>query len=219
MPRPPRLEFADAIYHVTSRGARRSAIFRTDDDRASLLAISALAFDEGDARAFAYCLMGNHYHFVLQTRQANLSALMHRVNSVYSASFNRRHGLCGAVFEARFKAVHVDRDGYLLEVCRYVDLNPVRAGLVGSAVDWGWSSHGAHIGRRPCPRWLATDELLGVLMGQPPEGPGRMGEARQRYAEWVEAGRGVDLWKRSLLGGRFLGDKAFAERVMREAGR
>jgi len=217
MPRPPRLEFANAIYHVTSRGVRRSAIFRDDDDRASLLAICALAFNEGEAHAFAYCLMGNHYHFVLQTRRANLSALMHRINSVYSAAFNRRHGLCGTVFEARFKAAHVDRDRYLLEACRYVDLNPVRAGLIASAADWAWSSHGAHTGRRPSPRWLASEELHGILMDQ--SSALRTDTAQQRYAEWVEAGRDIHLWRQSLLGGRFLGDAAFAERVMQEAAR
>jgi len=215
MPRPPRLEFANAVYHVTSRGVHRSAIFRDDNDRACLPAISALAFNEGDAQAFAYCLMGNHYHFVLQTRQANLSALMHRINSVYSAAFNRRHGLCGTVFEPRFKAAHVDRDTYLLEACRYVDLNPVRAGLIESAGDWAWSSHGAHTGRRPSPRWLASEELHGILMAQ--SSAARTGSAEQRYAEWVEAGRDIDLWRQSLLGGRFLGDAAFAERVRQEA--
>jgi putative transposase len=217
MPRPPRLEFANAVYHVTSRGVRRSAIFRDDNDRASLLAIAALAFNEGNAHAFAYCLMGNHYHFVLQTRQANLSALMHRINSVYSAAFNRRHRLCGSVFEARFKALHVDRDNYLREVCRYVDLNPVRAGLTPSAAEWAWSSHAAHTGRRLAPYWLASAELLAVLMGQRPEGAGQAAAAQQRYADWVEAGRGVDLWRGSLRGGRFLGDEAFAQRVMQQA--
>jgi putative transposase len=217
MPRPPRLEFANAVYHVTSRGVRRSAIFRDDNDRASLLAISALAFDEGNAQAFAYCLMGNHYHFVLQTRQANLSALMHRINSVYSAAFNRRHGLGGTVFEARFKAIHVDRDRHLLEACRYVDLNPVRAGLIASAADWAWSSHAAHTGRRPSPRWLATAELHGLLMDT--SSATETSAAQQRYAEWVEAGRAVDLWKQSLFGGRFLGDAGFAERVKRDAAR
>jgi len=130
MPRPLRLEYPGALYHVTTRGTRQGAIFLDDNDRALLLSIFAQALKTCDARAFAYCLMGNHYHFVLQTRQDNLSELMRRINSVYSLTFNRRHGRSGHVFEGRYKALHVDRDGYLLEVCRYVDLNPVRAGLV-----------------------------------------------------------------------------------------
>src|ERR1700758_4402167 len=99
MPRPLRLEYPDALYHVTARGTRQGAIFLDDQDRASLLSILARALKECDARAFAYCLMGNHYHFVLQTRQANLSVLMRRVNSVYSLTSNNRHGGCGHVFE------------------------------------------------------------------------------------------------------------------------
>ena len=90
--------------------------------------------------------MGNHYHFVLQTRQANLSVLMRRVNSLYCLTFNRRHSRCGHVFEGRYKALHVDRTAYLLEVCRHVDLNPVRAGLAESPAQWAWSSYRAHAG-------------------------------------------------------------------------
>jgi putative transposase len=217
MPRPPRLEYANAVYHVTSRGIRKSFIFRDDEDHASLLAIAASAFSACDAHAFAYCLMGNHYHFVLQTRQPNLSVLMHRINSTYSAAFNRRHGLCGAVFEARFKAAHVDRDNYLLEACRYVDLNPVRAGLIGSPAEWTWSSHAAHTGRKPPPCWLASAELHGMLMGQQPEDAAQTAAAQRCYTDWVQAGRGIKLWNQSLGGGRFLGDQAFVERVMRLA--
>lgn len=217
MPRPPRLEYPNALYHVTSRGMRRGAIFRNDDDRALLLAILTLALQAGDAQVFAYCLMGNHYHFVLWTRDANLSALMHRVNSVYSLQFNRRHGLRGSVFEPRFKALHVDRDSYLLEVCRYVDLNPVRAGLVESPGEWAWSSHRAHTGRKPSPPWLATAELHGVLMGQVPEDSLQIAAAERRYADWVEAGRDVRLWQESLRHGRFLGDEVFVERLTRQA--
>ena len=217
MHRPPRLEYLNAVYHVTSRGVRRSAIFHDDDDRSRLLAILSVALRACDAQVFAYCLMGNHYHFVVHTRQANLSALMRRINGVYSLAFNRRHDLCGALFEARFKAFHVDRDSYLLEVCRYVDLNPVRSGLVESAGQWAWSSFRAHAGRISPPPWLATAEVHGVLLGLTPEGPAQVASAGRRYADWVEAGRGAQLWTESLRHGRFLGDDAFVERVLRQA--
>ena len=213
MPRSPRLEYPDALYHVTSRGSLRGAIFVDDQDRAALFAILARALQACEARIFAYCLMGNHYHFVLQTRQANLSTLMQRVNSIYSLRFKRRHGRLGPTFESRFKAVHVDRDSYLLAACRYVDLNPVRAGLVDSPAQWAWSSYRAHIGRTACPSWLATVELHGALMGQVPEDTVQTSTACRRYAEWVDAGRGVQLWKESLRHGIFLGDEAFVERV------
>jgi len=216
MHRPPRLEFANALYHVTSRGARREAIFHDESDRACLLALLAGALKTCEAHLFAYCLMGNHYHLVVRTPKANLSALMHRVNGTYSATFNRRHGIRGSLFEARFKALLVDRDAYLLQVCRYVDLNPVRAGLVQSPGEWRWSSYRAHVGRVAVPGWLATTELHGMLLGASAEEPARAAQAQGAYADWVESGRGVRLWKESLRQGRFLGDEAFVARIMRQ---
>jgi len=130
MVRPMRIEFPGAVYHVTSRGDRREPIFVDDEDRQGLLGVVAQALSRFDAEALSYCWMGNHYHFVLHTRQANLSLLMRHINGVYTQSFNRRHDKVGHLFQGRFKAILVDRDAYLLQVCRYVDLNPVRARLV-----------------------------------------------------------------------------------------
>lgn len=139
MSRPLRIEFPGAVYHVTSRGDRREAIFEDDVDRTALLDVLALALDRFEACALAWCLMGNHYHFVIHTRQANLSLLMRHINGVYTQRFNKRHNKVGHLFQGRFKAVLVDKDSYLLEVCRYVDLNPVRAGMVDEPSDWPWS--------------------------------------------------------------------------------
>ena len=213
MPRAPRLEYPDALYHVTARGTRQEAIFLDDGDRASLLAVLARTLKACDACLFAYCLMGNHYHLVLQTRQANLSVLMRRINSVYCLMFNRRHNRSGHVFEGRYKALYVDRDAYLLAVCRYVDLNPVRAGLVESPGRWAWSSYRANAGLLRPPPWLATVELHGVLIGAECENGPPSALAGRRYADWVDAGRGGQLWKTSLRSGRYLGDKAFVERI------
>ena len=213
MTRPPRLEYPGALYHVTTRGVRQDSIFIDDRDRMSLLTLLARALRTCEARIFAFCLMGNHYHFVLQTRHANLSELMHRINSTFSLTFNRRHARRGQVFDGRFKALHVDRDAYLLEVCRYVDLNPVRAGLVDSPSQWIWSSFGAHCGLRPALPWLATAELHGVLTGRVPTEASQTSTAQRRYAEWVHAGIGVRLWKESLRDGLYLGDKTFADRI------
>ena len=127
MSRPLRIEFPGAVYHVTARGDRRESIFADDEDRGALLGIVEQGLDRFDAQMLAYCLMGNHCHFVLYTRSANLSLLMRHINGVYSQRFNRRHGLVGHLLQGRFKAILVDRDAYLLEVCRYVELNPVRA--------------------------------------------------------------------------------------------
>jgi hypothetical protein len=89
--------------------------------------------------------MGNHYHLVLHTRQANLSRFMRHLNGVYTQSFNRRHVLVGHLFQGRFKAILVDRDAYLLTLCRYVERNPVAASLVRQPADWAWSSCRAHL--------------------------------------------------------------------------
>ena len=118
MARPLRIEFPGAVYHVTARGDRREPIFVDDDERHALLEVVALALSRVDAEALSYCLMGNHYHFVLHTRQGNLSLLMRHTNGVYTQAFNRRHKKVGHLFQGRFKAILVDRDAYLLEVCR-----------------------------------------------------------------------------------------------------
>ena len=217
MPRPLRFQYPGALYHVTARGVQQAAIFIDDEDRVSLLANLANALRACDAKAFAFCLMDNHYHFVLQTHQANLSGLMHRVNSVYSSTFNRRHGRCGHLFEGRFKALHVDRDAYLLEVCRYVELNPVRAGMVGQPEQWRWSSYRSNTGTISSPRWLATSELHGALMGLAPQDDAQSTAACRGYAQWVEDGHGKQLWKTSLRHGRYLGDEAFSEGVRQKA--
>ena len=166
-PPTPRIEFPGAVYHVTSRGDRREPIFVDDTDRAGLLNVLAQGMQRFDAQVLAYCLMGNHYHFVLHTRQANLSLLMRHLNGVYTQAFNRRHGKVEHLFQGRFKAILVDRDAYLLEVCRYVELNPVRARMVSAPGWWPWSGYRAEVGEADPPTWLDTDGLHGNLLQEP----------------------------------------------------
>lgn len=213
MARPLRIEFPGAVYHVTSRGDRREPIFVDDADRHGLLAVVGQAMDRFDAQVLAYCLMGNHYHFVLHTRQANLSRLMRHLNGVYTQDFNRRHGKVGHLFQGRFKAVLVDRDAYLLEVCRYVELNPVRAAMVAAPEDWPWSSYLAHVGACEAPRWLDTAGLHAYLLGHEPTGAADRRRAAQRYAALVSAGRDMRLWDEALRQQIYLGDEAFVERM------
>jgi len=208
MGRPPRIEYPGAIYHVTSRGDRQEPIFRNREDRQRLLEIVDQALTRLDAQMFAFCLMGNHYHFVLRTGQANLSRLMSHINGEYTRTFNRRHAVVGHVFQGRFHAVLVDSDAYLLEACRYVELNPVRAGLVASVEEWPWSSYGAHVGFEIAPRWLATATLHGHLIGRDVASPDDRRQAERLYAETVDAGRGADLWHH-LRQKTFLGDESF----------
>ena len=130
MARPLRLEFPGAVYHVTSRGNARAAIFLDDEDRPIFLGVLGAVVARFGWLCHAYCLMDNHYHLLLETPDPNLSRGMRQLNGVYTQRFNRRHGRVGHVLQGRFKAILVDRDGYLLELARYLVLNPVRAGRV-----------------------------------------------------------------------------------------
>jgi len=208
-----RIEFPGAVYHVTTRGDRREAIFVDDDDRRRLLAFVKQAMDRFDAVVLAYCLMGNHYHFVLQTRRANLSLVMHHINAKFSRAFNRRHGLVGHLFQSRYKAILVDRDAYLMALCRYVELNPVRAGLVPAPFDWVWSSYAAHVGLEVVPTWLDTDTLHSHLLGRDVVSAEDRSRARALYGQLVVDGRDDQFWQRSLRDKAYLGEEDFIARV------
>jgi putative transposase len=215
MSRPLRIEFEGAIYHVTSRGDRREPIYRDEVDRQAQLDAIAQAMDRFDAQVLAYCQMGNHFHLVLHTRQANLSRLMRHVNGVYTQAFNRRHGLVGHLFQGRFKAILVDRDVYLLALCRYVERNPVAARLVKAAPDWAWSSCRAHLGLAATPPWLDSDGLHSYLLGRPVADARSRARAMRLYADMVNAAQAGDtsFWQGALRGQVYLGDEAFMQRM------
>ncbi len=219
MSRPLRIEFPGAVYHVTSRGDRREAIYRDDADRRAQLEVIAQAMDRFDAQVLAYCLMGNHYHLVLHTGQANLSRLMRHVNGVYTQGFNRRHGLVGHLFQGRFKAILVDREAYLLALCRYVERNPVAAGIVAAPGDWAWSSYRAHVCAAVTPDWLDSDGLHGYLLGHAVAGAQDRRRAARLYAALVSQADEGDaaFWQGALRGQVYLGDAAFVERMQAQA--
>ncbi len=214
MARPLRIEFPGAVYHITARGDRREPIFVDDPDRHALLDVVAHALTRFDAQMLAYCLMGNHYHFVLHTRQANLSRLMRQINGVYTQAFNRRHDKVGHLFQGRFKAILVDRDAYLLEVCRYVELNPVASRLVRKPQAWPWSSYRAHVGEETAPGWLDSDGLHGYLLGRTLRTAADRRRAADRYAELVASTpTHASLWDTALRQQIYLGDEAFVEHM------
>src|SRR5436853_5298437 len=140
MARPLRLEYPGALYHVTARGNAKSDIYLDDGDRRIFERILGTTVTRHRWLLHAFCLMGNHYHLLLETPLPNLSKGMHRLNGSYSQCFNRRHQRVGHVLQGRFTALLVERESYLLELARYVPLNPVRAGFVSSPADWQWSS-------------------------------------------------------------------------------
>ena len=214
---PLRIEFPGAVYHITSRGDRREPIYRDDADRVAQLDILAQAMDRFDAKVLAYCLMGNHYHLVLQTQQDNLSRLMRHFNGVYTQQFNRRHGLVGHLFQGRFKAILVDRDAYLLSLCRYVERNPVAANMVRDVSDWPWSSYGAHVGRVAAPAWLDMHALHGMLLQRQPSSAADRRRAASLYARLVADETAASPWVEGLRQQVFLGDEAFVARMLDKA--
>jgi REP element-mobilizing transposase RayT len=149
MPRPPRLVYAGATYHVTTRGNNREPIFQDDTDRWAYLARLARVVREGSAVVLAFVLMPNHVHVVLQTREANLPALLHRLQGPYARFYNRRHGRRNHLFGQRYGSRPITTDAHLLESTRYIHRNPVRAGLVDRPQDYPWSSLSAYAAGQP----------------------------------------------------------------------
>jgi putative transposase len=182
MSRPLRVEFPGGLYHVTARGNGRQPIFIDEADREAFLAALTSVVARYHVRCHAYCLMGNHHHLLLETPEANLSHAMRQLNGVYSQGFNRRHGRSGHVFEGRFQAQVVDKDAYLRAVCRYIVLNPVRAGLVEHPRGWAWSSYRATAGEAPRPAFLTVDWVLSLR-----DTPVRAA-AEDRYRRFIDAG-------------------------------
>jgi len=186
MARPLRLEFPGALYHVTSRGDGREAIFLDDSDRADLLSTLGSVVGRFNWRLHAYCLMGNHYHLLVETPEPNLARGMRQLNGVYTQRFNRGHGRVGHVFQGRYKAILVDRDAYLLELARYIVHNPVRARIHRKPERYAWSSYRASVGIKPVPEWLTVEWILAQFAQT-------RRVAMRCYAEFVQAGIGPPM--------------------------
>ena len=205
MARPLRLEFSHAVYHVTSRGNARQKIVRGDEDRQAFLFTLAHVVDRFGWYCHAYCLMNNHYHLLVETPKPNLSLGMRQLNGPYTQAFNRRHRRVGHLFQGRFKAILVEKDAYLLELCRYVVLNPVRAKLVKHPKQWKWSSYRAMVGQTTVPEFLTVDWVLEYFSRR-----GRV--AQQRYQAFVLEGIGVESPWDALRGQMYLGSEEFVTR-------
>jgi REP element-mobilizing transposase RayT len=204
MARPLRIELHGGLYHITSRGDRREAIFLDDADRRQWLTLLGEVCARYNWFCHAYCLMDNHFHIVVETVDSNLSAGMRQLNGVYTQWHNRTHDRVGHVFQGRFKAVMVQREGYLLELARYVVLNPVRAGMCNQPDHWPWSSYQAMVGQVTPPPWLQVRWLLSQF-GQHPQA------AAAAYIDHVRAGVGLPSVWEQLKCQLYLGDATFVE--------
>ena len=205
MVRPLRLEYEGAVYHITSRGNAQEAIFHEDRDRARFLKILGDVVARYGWICHSYCLMTNHYHLLIETPEANLSRGMHLLNGVYTQWFNHQHRRVGHLLQGRFKAIVVEKESHLLELARYIVLNPVRAKMVRSEWDWPWSSYRAMSGQTNVPGFLMVDWVLSQF------DPDRA-RAVRAYRRFVQQGRGIDVW-RDLRAGAFLGTAAFVEQL------
>ncbi len=206
MARPLRIEFADGYYHVTSRGNQRAQIFLDDSDRREWLAIVEQVAERFGWRVYAYCQMGNHYHLLVRTPEPNLARCMRHLNGLYTQRFNRQHHRCGHLLQGRYHAVIIDDQRYLLEVIRYVLLNPVRAGMVSTAAEWPWSSYPSTIGKSATPRWLAATDVLAYFSND-------AHKAFKAFHAFVNAGISATSPWSALSQDIYLGDEAFIDRI------
>ena len=207
MARPLRIELASGLYHVTSRGNRREDIYLDDDDRRLWLTVFAEVCDRYHWHCHGWCQMTNHYHIIVETIDANLSQGMRHLNGVYTQRHNRRHKRVGHVYQGRYKGILVEREAYLLELSRYVVLNPVRAAMVNDPQDWPWSSYHATIGVPCAPfEWLTTDWILKQFSAD-------RTTATLRYIDFVREGIGLpSIWS-ELKDELYLGSNHFVQKM------
>lgn len=217
MARPLRIEFEGALYHLTGRGNARQRIFADEADCAHFVQLLSESLRRYDVALHAYVLMGNHYHFIAETRQINLSRWMHWLITAYTVYFNRRHRLTGHLFQGRYKSIVIQAEGYLLGLSRYVHLNPVRGKVIGKGDPlqrrerlraWRWSSYRGYSGLTKSAPWVNEELVLGE-MGAPRQGQ------RVRYRRFVEEGllREIDNPLEAVKWQTALGTEDFLRRL------
>jgi putative transposase len=208
MARPLRLEFTGALYHITSRGNRREYIFKDDEDHQHFLLLINQVCETYNWVWHAYCLMSNHYHLLIETPDANLSKGMRHLNGVDTQTHNRRHDRPGHVFQGRYKAILVEKLSYLLELARYIVLNPVRAQMVRSVRDWPWSSYLATAGQISAPEFLQTDWILAAF-GK------RKRQAMDAYQKFIAEEKGQPSPWQALRNQVYLGSETFVDKLQK----
>jgi len=212
MVRKPRLHLPGGVYHVMMRGNGGQDIFFSDDDRYHFFLLLQEGITRFDYRIHGFCCMGNHIHLALQVSDESLSKIMQNLSFRYTRWVNKQQRRTGHLFQGRYKAILVDAQSYLLELVRYIHLNPVRAGLVKDPGDYLWSGHRAYLGEETIP-WLTTDWILAQFSQQTTRG-------RQSYRRFIQSGIGDGYREEFHYGAedaRILGDDSFLERAFRQA--
>ena len=209
MARKPRVHYPSALYHVILRGNAGQEIFFNQEDRFRFYLLMQEGIERYGHRVHAFCLMTNHVHLAIQVGNIALPRIVQNLSFRYTRWVNWRRGRTGHLFQGRYKAVLVDADAYLLELTRYIHLNPVRSGVVGEPEDYPWSSHLTYLGLENIP-WLTTDWVLSIFSNN-------LRRARQAYDKFVEEGKSRGHQREFGSGleidSRFLGDEVFIDKV------
>ena len=202
MARPLRVEYPGALYHVMSRGNAYQNIFHDDRDRQKFLEWIKDAVEIHNLICHAYCLMDNHYHLLIETPDANLSKAMRDINGNYTQWFNAKYKTVGHLFQGRYKSFVIEKETYLLEVARYIVLNPVRDNLVDYPRKWKWSSYRYTAETKEAPEWLHTDWILNFF--------GKAKKTAQKgYRQFVKDGINADDPYNDIKNGFLLGSPQF----------
>jgi putative transposase len=213
MARKPRIEFEGALYHVITRGNQRQPIFRGKEDYERYLRILGDYKTRYEFNLYAYVLMGNHVHLLMETKEVPLSRILQGINQSYTMYFNRRYATVGHLFQGRYKAILCDRDSYLLSLMKYIHVNPIRAGVAKTLEVYPWSSHSSYVGQRR-DKGIVDAELLLRIFSEDKR------RARRAYLDYMgEAGilRREEVY--ATVDQRILGDEGFVEEVMGRTGR
>ncbi len=213
MPRKPRIHYPGAVYHVILRGNSGQNIFFDEGDRNRFFLLLRESVERFGYRIHAFCLMTTHLHLAMQVGNIPLSRIMQNIGFRYTQFINLKYKRTGHLFQGRYKALIIDADSYLLELIRYIHLNPVRAGMVQRPEEYPWSSHSSYSGAVPMPPWLTADWTLTQFADQ-------SGPATELFKMFVHDGLGEghrDDFHRGSFEGRALGDDTFIEQALRQA--
>lgn len=179
MPRFPRQKYDEAIYHIAVRGNNREEIFFCDDDKVRYLDTLKRYKERFQICIYAYCLMDNHVHLIIDSNGQDISRIMKGISLSYAIYFNKKYGRCGHLFQDRFWSQIIEDDLYVMGVSRYVHQNPVRAGMTKTAIEYKWSSIDIYRGKKDCFEIIEEEFILKNISND-------KGIARQKYIEFVE---------------------------------
>lgn len=206
MARPLRIQYSGALYHIISKGIDGRDIFCNDIEKRHFLKILFDAKDMFKIKIYLFCILINHYHITLETLLSNLSQVLHWINGKYTSWYNKIYERKGHVLQGRYKSIIVDKDEYLLELSRYIHLNPVKAGVVKYPEEYKWSSYRTYMGLESI-RGLDTGFILNQFGDN-------INSARIRYKRFIEEGMGIDNdITKKLVKGFILGSEKFVENI------